>query len=404
MAMENESGTIPLGLYLWKRSVSPSSEICVVRNLSDTRWRILTKSCSETVSSPPSSLLPIKHQYIIILRRILLLLATSLPSPPLLPSTAIPHLTPYRIYEIGVETVMGVPGDFQLDILDYIYDIDGMSFIGNSNELNAAYAADGYARVKRKPGCVITTHGVGELSALNGIAGAASERIPLIHVVGQTPRLLQEKRLMIHHSIGSTGEVDAQVYQKTSKLIRADAAELWDGDEAPAEIDRVLKECVRRKAPVYIFMPLDLHAHRVPSRLLDTKIDLSVPVDEAALDAVVSAISKAVLEAKKPVVFLDMLAHHAEDETRAFVDAVKLPFLAAHGAKAIVDEDHDWFVGLYNGSVSSPGVADFIEASDCVMAVGWWPADTNGGLGRKVEEGKRVDVMDEFVVVSVWSY
>jgi len=310
------------------------------------------------------------------------------------------HSLHLRIFELGVKTVMGVPGDFQLDILDYIYDIEGMSFIGNSNELNAAYAADGYARVNHTPGCVVTTHGVGELSALNGIAGAASERIPLIHVVGQTPRMLQEKKLMIHHSIGSTGEVDAQVYQKTSKLIRADAAELWNGDEAPKEIDRVLRECVRRKAPVYVFMPLDLHAHRVPTSLLDTNIDPSFPVNGSALDAAVSAITKAVLEAKKPVMFLDMLAHHAENETRAFVEAVKLPFLAAHGAKAIVDEDHERFVGLYNGSVSAPGVADFIESSDLVVCVGWWPADTNGGLGRKIPEERRVDVMDEFVVVS----
>lgn len=60
-----------------------------------------------------------------------------------------------------------------------------------SNELNAAYAADGYARVKQNSlGVVLTTYvfpilfflyilhthhmrsfGVGELSAMNGIAG-----------------------------------------------------------------------------------------------------------------------------------------------------------------------------------------------------------------------------------------
>ena len=44
-----------------------------------------------------------------------------------------------------------------------------------SNELNAAYAADGYARVKTSSiGVVTTTFGVGELSATNGIAGGAA--------------------------------------------------------------------------------------------------------------------------------------------------------------------------------------------------------------------------------------
>ena len=41
-----------------------------------------------------------------------------------------------------------------------------------SNELNASYAADGYARVKEGSiGVLLTTFGVGELSAVNGIAG-----------------------------------------------------------------------------------------------------------------------------------------------------------------------------------------------------------------------------------------
>jgi len=33
---------------------------------------------------------------------------------------------------------------------------------------------------------VVTTYGVGELSALNGIAGAYAESLPVIHIVGNT--------------------------------------------------------------------------------------------------------------------------------------------------------------------------------------------------------------------------
>lgn len=107
-----------------------------------------------------------------------------------------------RIKQVGVSTIFGVPGDFNLELLDYIYDVPGLRWVGNSNELNGAYAADGYARIKGVPGVMVTTHGVGELSALNGIAGAASEQVKLIHVVGQTRRAMQDKNMMIHHSIG----------------------------------------------------------------------------------------------------------------------------------------------------------------------------------------------------------
>ncbi|KAK5015093.1 hypothetical protein LTR16_003531, partial [Cryomyces antarcticus] len=75
----------------------------------------------------------------------------------------------------------------------------------------------------------------GELSALNGVAGAMTEQVKLIHVVGQTSRKMQRNHMMIHHSIGPTP--DHQVYNKMSEPARVAAAELLDEKTAPAEID-----------------------------------------------------------------------------------------------------------------------------------------------------------------------
>jgi pyruvate decarboxylase len=92
------------------------------------------------------------------------------------------------------------------------------------------------------PGVFVTTHGVGEMSAINGVLGSLSERIPVIHVVGQTSKVLQENKLMIHHSVGNSEHggkegPDHQMYNRMSKEARIAAAELWDLDKAPAEID-----------------------------------------------------------------------------------------------------------------------------------------------------------------------
>ena len=58
-----------------------------------------------------------------------------------------------------------------------------LSDLMHSNELNASYAADGFARIKQGSiGVLLTTFGVGELSAVNGIAGGQS-RIMLRSVV-----------------------------------------------------------------------------------------------------------------------------------------------------------------------------------------------------------------------------
>ncbi|MEJ7480304.1 thiamine pyrophosphate-binding protein, partial [Staphylococcus pasteuri] len=85
--------------------------------------------------------------------------------------------------EFGVETIFGVPGDFNLTFLDDITERDDMKWVGNTNELNASYAADGYARMHGMS-AMVTTFGVGELSAVNGIAGAYAERVPVIQITG----------------------------------------------------------------------------------------------------------------------------------------------------------------------------------------------------------------------------
>ena len=64
---------------------------------------------------------------------------------------------------------------------------------GDCNELNAAYAADGYAR-KKGVGALITTFDVGELSAINGIAGSYAEHIPVIAITGAPTTKVQENK------------------------------------------------------------------------------------------------------------------------------------------------------------------------------------------------------------------
>ena len=76
-----------------------------------------------------------------------------------------------RLKQMCIDSVHGVPGDFNLVALDYLPDC-GLSWVGNCNELNAGYAADGYARIKGMS-AVFTTFGVGELSLLNAIAGGS---------------------------------------------------------------------------------------------------------------------------------------------------------------------------------------------------------------------------------------
>lgn len=66
-----------------------------------------------------------------------------------------------RLKQAGVDHLFGVPGDYNLGLLEALLQHDQIKWTSNANELNAAYAADGYARAKGF-GALVTTFGVGE--------------------------------------------------------------------------------------------------------------------------------------------------------------------------------------------------------------------------------------------------
>ena len=111
-----------------------------------------------------------------------------------------------RLKEIGVDDIFGVAGDYAFPVNDAIVEDPAINWIGCCNELNAAYAADGYARM-RGVGAVCTTYGVGELAAISAIAGSYAEHLAVFHLIGTPNLATQEGRALVHHTLGN-GEFD----------------------------------------------------------------------------------------------------------------------------------------------------------------------------------------------------
>ncbi|OLL26820.1 putative pyruvate decarboxylase [Neolecta irregularis DAH-3] len=306
-----------------------------------------------------------------------------------------------RLHQLGIRAIHGVPGDFNLNLLDYIDDVPDLEWIGNCNELNAAYSADGYARVSSHPGALITTFGVGELSALNGVAGSMAERVPVVHIVGTTTRSAQQDRTIVHHSFG-TG--DHSTFKQISKFVCETQAVIDSPATATAEIDRCLETCVRASRPVYIFIPVDLVHAAVLNTLstpLKTEIVSDIPANE---DIAVRKIVETMRAAQRPVILADIFTSrfHAVSELRDFVRSSDLPTFATPLGKGLIDEDGSFtnYVGLYNGKVSRPGYQQFVEGSDCVVNVGALLSDSNtGGFSRRINENNVIFISEDRVTI-----
>ena len=164
--------------------------------------------------------------------------------------------------------------------------------------ITIGYAADGYARVKGIS-ALVTTFGVGELSAVNAIAGAYSEYVPIVHIVGYPSTASQKNGALLHHTLGNG---DFTVFSRMSKEISCAVSMLNSQHEAAMLIDNAIRECYLKSRPVYISLPSDMVTKKVDGDRLNTPLDLEYPQnDQEAEDYVVDVVLKYLHAAKNPV-------------------------------------------------------------------------------------------------------
>ncbi|ADG96738.1 Pyruvate decarboxylase [Segniliparus rotundus DSM 44985] len=298
------------------------------------------------------------------------------------------HYLADRLAELGVRHVFGVPGDFNLMFLDRIVEHPGLAWVGNVNELNAGYAADGYARMNGIA-ALVTTFGVGELSAVNATAGSYAEHVPVVHICGGPTVDAQRARRSLHHSLG---DGDFEHFLRIQREITCAQASLTPAN-ATREIDRVLREVREQRRPGYLLLPSDVA--QVPSYPPAAPIpgpqDASSP---GALAAFQEAAAK-LLADKRPAVLADLLVHRfgAVGELARLLDAGALPHATLLWGKSIVDELDPNFLGIYIGANSEPHVRAGVEEAEALILAGVQFTDfISGFFTQHLDVAKTVDI------------
>ncbi|KAL7922784.1 thiamine diphosphate-binding protein [Trichoderma austrokoningii] len=299
-----------------------------------------------------------------------------------------------RLVQLGLGSVHGVPGDYNLTILDYVKPA-GLNWVGNANELNSGYAADGYGRIKGIA-AMVTSYGVGDLSAINAIGGAYGERSPVVHLVGTPPTAAQDAGACLHHSLGD-GKL--RIFAEMNKFVNVAQANLTDVDKAPALVDATLKACVLNSRPVYIELPTNLVHAKVPAPT--SPIDLSVPgYDEDHEAKIVSSIVEAIQKSTKPMIFMGGLAarFRVTEELNEFVRLTGFPTVTMSFGKGIVNESLPNYQGVYMGAVGDTVLKEQVDAADLVLDFGPMHSDVNSFGFTAVPKANVTITIDQYSV------
>ncbi|XP_022978120.1 pyruvate decarboxylase 1-like [Cucurbita maxima] len=286
------------------------------------------------------------------------------------PST-LGHYLARRLVQIGVSDIFSVPGDSNLVLLDYFVAEKGLNLVGCCSELNAGYAADGYAR-RRGVGSCVVTFTVGGLSLINAIAGAYSEDLPLVCIVGAPNSNEYGSNKILHHTIGLP---DFSQELRCFQNVTCYQAVINNLEDAQWEIDTAISKCLEQSKPVYISISCNLAAIPHPSFSMKQFLPLSISskqTNQMGLEMAVEMAAQILNTAVKPIMVGGKKLRVAKAQA-AFVelaDVCDYAVAVTPSAKGMFPENHRHFIGTYWGSLSSAFCGETVEIADASIFAG----------------------------------
>jgi len=240
-------------------------------------------------------------------------------------------------------------------------------------------------------GCVSFTYGPGSLNAVNAVAGAFVESVPLV-LIGGSPSIAQfnsqrDQGVLWHHMFDGS-YTDLHVFENvTAMAIRID-----NPTTGPDLIDAILRTCVTLSKPVYIEISSEtggLPCRPVPEKPLAAA---PVPQDHDLLKQAVAKTMERIQDADKTknLVLLggvEVARFGLQEPFAELCQLLQAPYLSTLFGKSILSEYRDdiYLSGIYNGNNTQQNVQDLIRTAGCIISIGVQETDFNyAGLANPV--------------------
>src|ERR1700742_2935403 len=205
-----------------------------------------------------------------------------------------------RLHEVGIRHVFGVPGDYNLEFMQQLEDRGQPAWIGTCNELNGSQVGDGYAG-NHGVAALAGTNGGGALPAMNGVAGAYAEHVPVICICGSLPLRSLERGELMHHTLADGGR--GNFYRAFAEVTAAQAQ--LSPQNAVVEVDRLILTAWRRKLPVYLELPSDIAYIEIDTPEDPLRMTLA-PSSKERLEVCSRVILSRLQASKTPAFLLDL--------------------------------------------------------------------------------------------------
>ena len=267
----------------------------------------------------------------------------------------------------GVEHIFGLCGHTNIAVLTALTN-SPIKFINVRHEQIAAHAADGYARVKKKAGVVLSHLGPGLTNAATGVANAALDSIPMVVIAGDVPSHFYGKHP--HQEINLHADAAQwEVYRPFVKRAwRVDRPDLF-----PEIVSKAFQLAESgRPGPVLVSVPMDIFSAKIDVDLFERVKPHTTQLAKPSLDEeIAKRIVVALGDANHPVIYAGggVLIADASDELAAFADHMSIPVAHSLMGKGALPDDHPLTLGM-TGFWGTQFVNDSCRNADLLLGLG----------------------------------
>ncbi|KAJ5793720.1 hypothetical protein N7457_000319 [Penicillium paradoxum] len=285
-----------------------------------------------------------------------------------------------RLQQAGLHAVHGVSGLYNIGLTREAYHA-GLEWSTHHNELNAALAADGYARVKGIS-VLLLSYGFDNsseemLSTVSlAITASYEDSIPIVLVFG-TPERKAQIQASRHHNSFFKAQPDVlrqhdifEVLADCFDKITITQEFIVDPKDAISQIDTAIRGCIIQSRPVYLEIPIDLVESMLPSQELTQPLDFNVPPNDIELERMVTTIIvDKIKQAVRPLILVDggVTSCGLLKEANRLARQTRFPTAATQFSRGFMDET----LHNFHGEISDfDEHGTYFTSSDLILYLG----------------------------------
>ena len=256
----------------------------------------------------------------------------------------------------GVNTVFGLPGEENLDLVESLRS-SSIEFVITRHEQGAGFMAATYGRLTGHPGVCLATLGPGATNLVTPAAYAQLGAMPMLMVTGQKP-IKSSKQA--HFQIIDVVEMMRPVTKYCQQIIHGNAVAA-----KVREACRVAEE--ERPGAVHLELPEDIAREQAEEFLYPVE-----KIRRPAADAkAVRRAADAIQGARRPLLLIGAGANRSMTSRMLsrFIDTLQIPFFTTQMGKGVVDERHPLYLGTAALSEHDE-LHHAVERADLIINVG----------------------------------